>query len=177
MGFVRRDFACSGRDDAPIRCGGASIEAIGGEPTRQRTSLGLSRDTTLRAEAQPGRTAVVRDPYARSCGEGRRREASPYPDLWPQRRFIAVPRSGRYSGHDMLTASSSLRDPELPSAVQFFLHCEIPKSTVGRPLVAWNSPQLRKCKGYCRASLSPCSADFRQGLKYSLCDHPKRHPG
>ena len=39
-GFARRDFACFGHDDAPIRCGGASIEAVGGEPTQAANVIG-----------------------------------------------------------------------------------------------------------------------------------------
>ncbi|MEI9425407.1 hypothetical protein O7A70_30060 [Mesorhizobium sp. Cs1299R1N1] len=41
--------------------------------TRSPPSLCLCTSMT-------GRTAVVRDPYARWCGRGRHREVSPYPD-------------------------------------------------------------------------------------------------
>jgi hypothetical protein len=39
-GFVRRDFACFGPDDAPIRCGGASFGVVGGEPTQAANVIG-----------------------------------------------------------------------------------------------------------------------------------------
>jgi hypothetical protein len=54
---------------------------LGAEPVTAETEPESSA-ATLRVEAQPGRTAEVRDPYARWCGRGGAARASPYPDLW-----------------------------------------------------------------------------------------------
>jgi hypothetical protein len=49
----------------------------------------------LLVEAQPGRTAEVRDPYARWCGRGGAARRPSIPIVGPDRRFAALHNSGK----------------------------------------------------------------------------------
>ena len=75
-------------------CGGQNFRDPQALRNQSFDSLGLPR-LPVPADAQPGRTAVVRDPYARWCGSGGAARRPPIPIIDPTATFDNRPLGAR----------------------------------------------------------------------------------